>query len=266
MNNADTKRARGTVSTRSITRVVDTACNRGTTRVGGAACKGCTVSTRSIACAGGTACTMGATRGRNTARLIFAAAVLFAAVMLTSCVDIIKAYSYKDGKYTVYAKVTLSKVMFQLAQMDANAWVDELLSNDTDNVAQRIETDAEAGAQWRKVISAKTRDSEEKKMLPTVSGNRVFIPLFDEDIPSLPADDSDEGKLALAFLSSVKCRVLVSKNIVPSVDKVYIEGNGGQDYAVAFFDYGECWGFELPLITLFNNPQYNFKRIVVISK
>ena len=80
----------------------------------------------------------------------------------------------------------------------------------------------------------------------------------------MKSDDSKSQAISEAILSSVKCRVMVSKKIISSINNAYFEGCGGQNYSVAVFDYGESFCMEIPFIVLFEAGMYKFDRIVVI--
>lgn len=86
----------------------------------------------------------------------------------TSCIDYVQSITYKDGKYEIYYKVTLSKVLF--AMMDENPEsIFEDFGDDMDlpeNITLNpVETDLEVGAEINMSINPKTTDEIEKSFL-----------------------------------------------------------------------------------------------------
>lgn len=201
----------------------------------------------------------------NKVRWCFVA--VLAVICLTSCVDYTQSISLKDGKYTVYIKFTLSKTLFAMADQDADEWVDKLLEDENEVEALRkVSTDVEVGAEGRFVIDAKTRDADEKAILPVISKTKVLLPFLPREAASgLKTDDEDTNDMTAAILSSAKCRILVGKNIISKIDSAYFAGKGGQNYSIAVFDYGEVWGIEVPFLVLMETSMYDFDNIVLIK-
>lgn len=202
--------------------------------------------------------------------------LLLFSLFLTSCVDYVQSISYKNGKYQMYYKVTLSKVLFAMAEEDPEEifkdFGKEALGDLPKNVTVRnVNTDLEVGAEFSFVIDPRTSDETEKSFLPKISGNKCYIPflLGSEDssiADSMSSDSSDGQAIAEAIMSSAKCRVLVSKNVIPQIDTAYFEGNGGQNYSIALFDYGDSYCLEIPFIILMEKDNQKLDRIVVIKK
>lgn len=203
--------------------------------------------------------------------------VVFSSFLMTSCIDYVQSVWYKEGKYGVYCKFTLSKMLFELAEQDPesafNDLYDEELSSLPENLEiKKVDTDLEVGAEIRMKIPPKTNDEKLKAIIPAISKNKVTIPFFAgtniEENFVIPDEDGDTSstEIAKAVLSSAKCRVIVAKNIVPEIETAYFQGKGGQDLSIPFFDYGNSWCFEIPLIALFDGGVYDFKNIVVIKK
>mgnify|MGYP007101863685 FL=1 len=195
---------------------------------------------------------------------------------LTSCVDYVQSISYKNGKYQMYYKVTLSKVLFAMAEQDPEeifeGFDNEALGDLPKNViVKKVNTDLEVGAEFSLLIDPRTNDEQEKSFLPKISGNKCYIPflLGSEDsslADSMSSENSDSQAIAEAIMSSAKCRVLISKNIIPQIETAYFEGRGGQNYSIALFDYGDLYCLEIPFIILMNKGNQKLDRIVVIKK
>ncbi len=201
-------------------------------------------------------------------------------MLLNSCLDYVQAISYKDGKYTMYYKITFSKMLFSLIDEDPDEYVQEIIPETTDDLSEelansftsrKINTTNEVGYELSFSIAPGTTDEQEKQFLPKASGTKCYIPFLPgmegmDMVSSMNNSDldSESKSYAQAILSSAKCRVLVSKKIIAKVETAYFEGNGGQNCSVPIFDYGESYCVEIPFNLLFENNLYNFSRIVLI--
>ena len=204
-------------------------------------------------------------------------ALLLICVCFTSCVDYVQSISYKNGKYQMYYKVTLSKLLF--AMMDENPeeifrdFDEEALGEVPENASiNPVNTDLEVGAEFKFSIDPKTTDETEKSFLPTISGTKRYIPFLlgeNESIADSIGSDTynDYGEaFAEAIMSSAKCRILISKGVIPSIETAYFEGKGNQNYSIPVFDYGDSNCLEIPFIILSQKGMYRTDRVVVIKK
>lgn len=201
--------------------------------------------------------------------------LLFVFLSFMSCVDYVQSIGYKNGKYQLYYKITLSKMMFALAEADPEELFREMDSSMSDLPPEakyrRVDTDLEAGVELSAEIDPKTADEDDKKILPFSEGNRMYLPFLPGSEDVMPGDLSDitesdddmTSAMAKAMLSSAKCRILLSKKMLPAVGTVYFEGLGGQDCPLPVFDYGESFCIEIPVILLTEKGKYKFNRVVV---
>ena len=202
-----------------------------------------------------------------------AVSVFLISVLFTSCIDYVQSISYKDGRYRIYYKITLSKVLLAFGDMDTDeifgSFEDEIMEGLPQNIQlQRIDTDLEVGAEFSVVVHPKTSDENEKAVLPEKKGNAYYIPLLFSDTDgfddSMSFDEDDEEEaVALAMLSSAKGRILVSKKIVPNIKAAYFEGRGAENYAVPVFDYGNSFCAEFPFILFLKSDMYKFDKLVL---
>lgn len=202
--------------------------------------------------------------------------LLLFTLTLTSCVDYVQSISYKNGKYQMYYKVTLSKLLFAMMDEDPEEifknFDEEAIGEVPENASvMPVNTDLEVGAEFKFNIDPKTIDETEKSFLPTISGNKCFIPFLlgeNESIAnSVGTDRNDYGEaFAEAIMSSAKCRILISKSVIPSIETAYFEGKGNQNYSIPVFDYGDDKCLEIPFIILSQKGMYRTDRIVVIKK
>lgn len=207
---------------------------------------------------------------KNILRFIF---VLLICLFFTSCVDYVQSISYSNGKYKMYYKVTLSKVLFAMVDEDPEElfedFDEEALTELPENVdVKPVNTDLEVGAEFTVLIDPHTTNDDEKLLLPKIAGNKCFIPFLLGDNKSISdsvkSKDSEDEAFTEAFLSSSKCRVLISKNVLPSIETAYFEGKGSQNYSIPIFNYGDNYCLEIPFIILTQEGMYRTDRIVIL--
>lgn len=207
---------------------------------------------------------------KNIIKLV---SVLLICLFFTSCVDYVQSISYSNGKYKMYYKVTLSKVLFAMVDEDPEElfedFDEEALTELPENVdVKLVNTDLEVGAEFTVLIDPHTTNDDEKLLLPKIAGNKCFIPFLLGDNKSISdsvkSKDSEDEAFTEAFLSSSKCRVLISKNVLPSIETAYFEGKGSQSYSIPIFDYGDNYCLEIPFIILTQEGMYRTDRIVVL--
>ena len=132
----------------------------------------------------------------------------------------------------MYYKVTLSKLLFEMADEDPEEIFmdfdeEEFEYLPADASIKPVNTDLEVGAEFTFDIDPKTSDESEKSFLPTVKGNKCFIPflLGQNDSIADSVDSGDDGaEFATAIMSSAKCRILISKNVISGIETAYFEG------------------------------------------
>lgn len=206
--------------------------------------------------------------------LFFVWIVGFCVFFLSSCLDYVQTITYKDGKYHNYFKITVSKLLMEIAGEDSDSFVEEVCSNFQNGFPEYVSlrgvnTEIDAGVEISFALSPKTATEEEKLFLPKISGNKYFIPFILakelEGFAGADSLDSNSDEMTLAFLSSAKIRIMVAKNIIPAIEVAYFEGTGGKNFAIPVFDYKNSFCLEIPFIVLFEKSLYNFDRIVVIK-
>lgn len=200
--------------------------------------------------------------------------ILLLAFLLTSCVDYVQAISYKDGKYHLYYKVTLSKVLFELADSDPDDLFEEFNEEALESMPEnlrynQVDTDLEVGAEFWFDINPRTKNEEERDLLPKVSGDKCYIPFLlgetNSVSDSFSSGRSDGEAFTQAVLSSAKCRVLIGKNLIPSIKTAYFEGLRKINYTIPVYDYGESYCLEIPFIITMEDTRYKTDRIVIIK-
>lgn len=208
---------------------------------------------------------------KNIIRLV---SILLICLFFTSCVDYVQSVTFKSGKYHMYYKETLSKLLFAMADEDPeeifrNFDEDEIGELPPNTSIKPVNTELEVGAEFTFEIDPKTTDETEKSFLPTVAGKKCFIPFLlgqNDSISDSVGADSEGKEFGAAIMSSAKCRILLSKNLIPEIETAYFEGKGGQNFSIPVFDYGEANCLEIPFIILTQEGIYRTDRIVIIKK
>ena len=210
-------------------------------------------------------------------KIVKVIALLLICVCFTSCVDYVQSISYKNGKYQMYYKVTLSKLLFAMMDEDPEEifrdFDEEALGEVPESASiNPVNTELEVGAEFKFSIEPKTTDDTEKTFLPTIAGTKCYIPFLlgeNESIAdSIGSDtDNDYGEaFADAIMSSAKCRILICKGVIPSIETAYFEGKGSQYYSIPVFDYGDSNCLEIPFIILSQKGMYRTDRVLFFKK
>ena len=209
---------------------------------------------------------------KNLIRLFI---IIFLTLFLTSCVDYVQSISYKDGKYHLYYKMTLSKALFELGDNEPEDLFDDFNEGVIKKLPKKlmynsVDTELETGAEFFLDIDPKSKNKSELDLLPKVSGNKCFIPFLlgnnDAILDSFSTDDSDGQAFTDAVLSSAKCRVLIGKNLIPLIETAYFEAVRGGNYSIPVYDYGDSYCLEISFIVLLQKGMYRADRIIVIKK
>ena len=86
-----------------------------------------------------------------------------------------------------------------------------------------------------------------------------------DSISDSVGSDSEGEEFAAAIMASAKCRILLSKKLIPEIEAAYFEGKGGQNFSIPVFDYGEVNCLEIPFIILTQKGMYRTDRVVIIK-
>ena len=102
-------------------------------------------------------------------------------VLFTSCVDYVQSVSYKNGKYQMYYKVTLSKVLFAMAEEDPeqifNGFDKEALGDLPENVSVRRVNEVNSSASNEKSDCKKNPRRVEKASSVRANAIRRLVQL-----------------------------------------------------------------------------------------
>ena len=201
--------------------------------------------------------------------------LLFLPLLFTSCFDYVQSISASEDDYNLYYRVALSRVMFAVSGEDPNSFLDDITTEPLEKlpetvVSNKIDTEYEVGAEHIVTIP-KNQSKGTDDIVPHSSGNKTYIPFLlgaqTENLEKIRdmLDDSEEGSSIFlnAMVSTIKCKVFVSKEIVPKITTAYFEGKGRSTYQIPFYDMGIMYCIEVPFITILEENKYKFEQIVV---
>lgn len=103
-------------------------------------------------------------------KIISLISLLLICLAFTSCVDYVQSVTFKNGKDHMYYKVTLSKLLFAMADEDPKELFKDFDEDGIGELPQNtsikpINTELEAGAEFTFEIDPKTTDETEKSKL-----------------------------------------------------------------------------------------------------
>ena len=186
--------------------------------------------------------------------ILFFILIIFSSVILTSCVDIVQSINFKDGKYKMDYRITISKATLKLADTDFDSFYTEDFDDLPNNTQfEKIDTEFDSGIAISFLIEPRTSNEEFKEFLPKTLGNgKIKIPLFAAKEISESINDADGGDYAQitgAFFASSKWRVYIAKKIIPSISSVCLRYKYGAN-DLSFYEIGETYCIEIPLLLI----------------
>lgn len=181
--------------------------------------------------------------------------LVLAAMIFSSCVEVVQVITLEKNVYKIDYRVMLNKNVLALADTSADEVFDEMgLDTLPDNMkVEKIDTELECGAVLSTEIDSSAKN-EYADFLPTIKGGKVEIPLpftdgFDDTVSDMKKDDSNMQAVYDMFCSTAKWRIMVSKKIVPTARKVWLESKYGAKN-LEFFYAGEILCINIPMTYL----------------
>lgn len=215
----------------------------------------------------------------STRRILFVLMLLVVPFLFTSCIDYVQAISYSDGEYHFYYKYTLFRALYEMADEESDDSADEVDAAEIEEsagIADRmpdnmkktpVKTEFEEGDEITFSVNPRTTDEKQKSVLPTTAGNKYYIPfMMGEVLQSANSLPEDSEAMLAAMLSTAKCRVVISKKIIPTFTCAYFEGVGAKNYSVPMYDLGDVWCAEIPFLVLFQSDTFKTDRLVVLKE
>ncbi len=189
--------------------------------------------------------------------------------------DYVQSIGYRNGRYEIYYKFTVSKALLALGEDDPDTACEQLGKSDVfkqfrKSSLNKVETDIDMGYEVNISIDPRNASEEEKSFLPKVKDNVCLLPFFpgknrDSFSESISKDNYEEKAMSALVIGEAKFRILISKKIIPSIKKAYFEGLKGTDYSIPVFDLGDELCLEIPLAAIATNNTFRMDRIVLIK-
>ncbi len=199
--------------------------------------------------------------------LPFFLVALILPIFLISCVDVVQTIDFVNGKYEIGQRITANKGIFAMSGSPIPEFSEQSISEsfgsfdslgNTDNFEYyQIESATDVGIGFR--TSFTEDDHEKTNLIPQkIDTNKTMIPLFGSQefserfMDGLSSNsDTESGVFARAMLSSAKWSVFVTKNVIPSMKKAYIENNFGQ-INVECLEIGDVYNIRIPIVLIEN--------------
>lgn len=181
--------------------------------------------------------------------LFFICSVSF---LFTSCVEIVQTIDFCDGNYKIGYRLTLNKTLLAMGGEDSETFLDDMDFSDLPEgvTANTIDTSLDIGFGFDIIVDPKTTE-EIRDFLPKVlKDGRIEIPLIAKDfITDMEESEysSESETIRQAMLSSAKWRVYITKNLLSSISKVYLE-NTYRTQKLEYFEIGDVYVINIPII------------------
>ncbi|MDR2797825.1 MAG: hypothetical protein LBB80_05730 [Treponema sp.] len=164
-------------------------------------------------------------------------------------------------------KITVSKMMLEMANgmadepLDYDAWLE------TNRGSTDIDTYGTLNARIEKVnndldlgyLITMNLNYTDKTSRETLDGEMDFIPMYPNNhtemhITALSNDEDREAhEMALAFLSTGKYRLSMSKTCIGTLKRVVMAAAAEELVEIAYIDMGDAYLIEIPVLYFFSN-------------
>lgn len=208
---------------------------------------------------------------KNCLKLVKFLSLIMVSFFFSSCIDFVETIGVDDGNYQIYTKMTFSKTMFAYAGVDADILVKELSEEIINDGISFIPVNAtsEIGVQINASILPESEDKLDLALMPRISGNTYVIPFIMGDAAPAMQDkikDEDENSVQMInmMLSTAKCRIFISKNVIPYAKAAYFDGT--EKVLIDLFDFGEQYCLEIPFSLLATPSDCDFRLITVLGE
>lgn len=228
---------------------------------------------------------------------------IFVGLLFTSCIDTMQSVSYENGKYTITSRFTLSKdllsTMLSLADSDTSSLdydddLDEYTEDFLDllgtsmnskspklekeindfykelknsnmfpasGYTSKVDTNADVGIHYEATVYANSYTANDfKAYIPKKYKNALTLELSE----NLTTDStSDELNEYAGFLSGLKHRIYIAKNLLPTLSNAEITDSNYIGKSLTFYDCAGMWCIELPFSFLAEGGASSYKYIVM---
>lgn len=190
------------------------------------------------------------------------------ACLCTGCIDVYQHITRSpQGIERNTLKITVSKMILEMANgmsgesLDYDAWLEANKgSTDIDTYGtlnariEKVNNDLDLG-----YLITMNLDYTDKTNRDLLGGGMDFIPVYAKNhteirITALSDDpDGETNEMALAFLSTGKYRLSMSKTCIGTLKRVVLAGPTEAFTEIAYLDMGDAYFIEIPILYFFNN-------------
>ena len=202
--------------------------------------------------------------------------IISSVFLFTSCIDYVQTITFGEKGYDCYFKLTISRAMLEMAEEDPTS-VFEDFEEMTQGLPRgatisKVDNDVDVGYEFRFTIDGFTNPEDAKLFYPYLSDDEaeIYLPFIlgqnAEAFSSIEQEEDIETQTIMAgYMATTKCRVMVSKTIIPEIEGAYFYGNTFEDgfLDVPCYDYGDNWCLEIPLIYFSARKNYDLTEIAL---
>ena len=209
---------------------------------------------------------------KNSFKFLFIGLLLACISLFTSCVDYVQSIKFDESGYESYFKLTVSKTLLAASGEEPDVILEDLDGIEDDLprgcAVNIINDEFDVGFDFRYKIDGFTNPQDAALFQPYLSDDQqdFMIPFMlgqqAAAFESFQGDTPEAQAMMLSYLASTKCRFLVSKSVVGEMegacfysDTEYLE--------IPFYDYGDSWCLEIPLIYFNYRDEFDLSVIAV---
>jgi len=202
--------------------------------------------------------------------------LIFFMMMFSSCLSLDRTISLDGSTYRFYGKMTFPRDFATLAGVSVDDLYDEFISSQQFHSRAKVtqvKTSTDSGFEYLFNIDLNNLSEEDKLFIPRKEENKIVIPFivnseeldFDLDlIAELAGLDSESQQVFKLFMSTMKLKFYISKDILPVVNTMYIKGNGSPNYSISYYDFGDSYCLEIPIMHLLDGNLYDLSSIMIM--
>ena len=194
--------------------------------------------------------------------------ILFS-LFFVSCLDYTQYVTIDDkDNISVIAIITISKSMIDLAALSEgyedgvpDSFYNEILSDMENGVKEsyprnfkfkRINNDNEIGLYINGVVKGKDLKESDSNLLPVRTGNKFIFTPFNNSENFDNSENTEEYSEYASMFSSMKIKLIVSKNYIPTISSCYISSYD-ELKDISVYDLKDSFLIEIPIFAGISN-------------
>lgn len=174
--------------------------------------------------------------------------------LFTSCIDYVQSIKFDENGYESYLKIAISKTVMELSGETPDSILGDLegIEDELPRGCEinKINNPFEVGFDFRYKINGFTNPQDAQLFQPYLSEDQkdLMIPfiLGQEFDDAFSTGDAESQAMMDTYLSTAKCRFLISKSVVEKMEGACFYGDTTY-LEIPFYDYGDSWCLEIPM-------------------